>query len=165
KKRVWIASGVVDLFDASTNTAEGETGKGKWAPPDAEDVALALVQAMEEEFEVLLEDDSVDAVAADVVRLWAAASEEGRWGEGEVLVGEWEERVERIKGKEVDVRIVDETGGEDGSGGEWESEDGEGGEKEAPMLVDAEKKDEDPQGPVVDEDGFTMVQKKGRGRR
>ena len=47
-----------------------------------------------------------------------------------------------------------------------EDEEGESGsgseDEEVPQLVEAERPR---QGPVVDEDGFTLVQGKGKGRR
>lgn len=47
---------------------------------------------------------------------------------------------------------------EDGSDSEGEAMDAEGGE-------DMDMDDAPPAGPVVDEDGFQVVQRKGRGRR
>jgi pre-rRNA-processing protein TSR2 len=143
-KRRWLASELVDAFDPE--------------PQDAEYVALMLAQVLEDEFGASIEDGSVEAVAADVV---------GLWGAGEDTVREWERKAEGARGKRVDVReVVDEDGDEDEEGWEDEGdEDGDDEDDEAPQLSGAAS---DPQQrpskaePVVDEDGFTLVQK---GRR
>ncbi|KAN0140101.1 Pre-rRNA-processing protein TSR2 domain containing protein [Lactarius tabidus] len=143
-KRRWLASELVDAFDPE--------------PQDAEYVALMFAQVLEDEFGASIEDGSVEAVAADVV---------GLWGAGEDTVREWERKAEGARGKRVDVReVVDEGGDEEEEGWEDEGdEDGDDEDDEAPQLSGAAS---DPQQrpskaePVVDEDGFTLVQK---GRR
>jgi pre-rRNA-processing protein TSR2 len=142
-KRRWLASELVDAFDPE--------------PQDAEYVALMLAQVLEDEFGASIEDGSVEAVAADVV---------GLWGAGEDTVREWERKAEATKGKKVDVReVVDEDGDKEDEEG-WEDEgDEDGDEDEAPQLLgaagDPQQTPSKPE-PVVDEDGFTLVQK---GRR
>jgi len=151
-KRRWLASVLVDAFDH-----EQQQG----TPPDAEYVALMLAQVLEDEFGASIEDGSVEAIAEDIVQLWGA---------GEDAVREWERKADGARAKKVDVReVVDEDGGEDDGGedDEWEDEE-EGGdedEDEAPQLSqaagDPQQRPSKPE-PVVDEDGFTLVQK---GRR
>ncbi|KAI0250594.1 hypothetical protein BJV78DRAFT_1320225 [Lactifluus subvellereus] len=115
-------------------------------------IALMLAQALEDEFEAEFEDGSVEGVAADIV---------GLWGAGEDVVREWERKAEGARGKSVDVQeVVDD---ED----EWEDEESEGdggGSDEAPQLISAPVDEQRPAKPkpVVDQDGFTLVQK---GRR
>ena len=142
-KRRWLASELVDAFDPE--------------PQDADYVALMLAQVLEDEFGASIEDGSVEAVAADVV---------GLWGAGEDTVREWERKAEGARGKRVDVREVVDKGGDGEDEEEWEDEGVEDGdEDEAPQLLGEAS---DPQQrpsktePVVDEDGFTLVQK---GRR
>jgi pre-rRNA-processing protein TSR2 len=140
EKRRWLASEVVDAFDSA--------GRSTSILPDAEYVAVMLAQALEDEFDALFEDGSVEGVAADVVALWGA---------GEDVVREWERKVEGARGKKVDVQeVVDD---ED----EWEDEESEEGEDEAPQLIPtaAEVQRREKSTPVTDEDGFTFV-KKGR---
>jgi pre-rRNA-processing protein TSR2 len=144
EKRRWLASEIVDAFDSASSTS---------MLPDAEYVAAMLAQALEDEFDALFEDGSVEGVAADVVALWGA---------GEDVVREWERKVEGARGKKVDVQeVVDD---ED----EWEDEESEEGEDEdadeAPQLMPtaAEVRRREKPTPVTDEDGFTLVQK---GRR
>ena len=123
---------------------------------------MMLAQALEDEFDASFEDGSVEGVAADVV---------GLWGAGEDVVGEWERRAEAVRGKKVDVRVQEAVGDEDGDGDEDEWEDEESGEEDAdadvaPQLIQAAAAAE-VQGvakpkPVIDEDGFTLVQKARR---
>lgn len=119
---------------------------------------------MEDEFDVVLEDESHISVARDLCALWSASK-----SLNEAPIKDWESRADKASGRKVDVQVeskvkhVDEQGNEieedesDDDEGEWEDEEGEA---EAPQLVDREKRE-----PVVDEDGFTLVQGKGKGRR
>ncbi|KAI0059364.1 hypothetical protein BV25DRAFT_1829163 [Artomyces pyxidatus] len=141
-KRTWLASLLVDAFETEDPT------------PDAEYVALALLQAMEDEFDAVLEDGSADAVARDVVQLWGAAAA------GNVQeIASWEARAEGVRGKKVQVEIVQ------GDEEEWEDEGESESDDEAPQLVGQPASSSTKPEPVVDEDGFTLVQSKGKGRR
>jgi pre-rRNA-processing protein TSR2 len=159
QKRRWLASEIVDMFEqhrqqkrltpspspAHTHSPSTPTTTTLLSP-DAEYVTLMLVQVLEDEFDASFEDGSVEAVAADIV---------GLWGAGEDVVREWERRAEGARGKNVDVQeVVDD---ED----EWEDEESQGDVDEAPRLmsvVDAQGHSKPK--PVVDEDGFTVVQKR-----
>ena len=164
EKRRWLASEIVDAFDGDDDeppSADMDVdmdahahGKKKKSTLDAKDVALMLAQALEDEFDASFEDGSVEAVAADIVALWGA---------GEDVVGEWERKAEGVRGKKVDVQevVADEDEWEDESG-EDEDEDADG----APQLMPADdaaqvQRPAKPK-PVIDDDGFTLVQK---GRR
>ncbi|KAH9065140.1 Pre-rRNA-processing protein TSR2-domain-containing protein [Lactarius deliciosus] len=146
-KQRWLVSELVDAFDQPQPTPT----------PDAEYVALMLAQVLEDEFGASVEDGSVEAVAADVVALWGA---------GEDVVREWERKAEGARAKRVDVReeVVDGDGDDDDDDeGEWEDEEED--DDEAPQLLraadDSQQRPSKPE-PVVDDDGFTLVQK---GRR
>ena len=171
EKRRWLASEIVNAFDGDgddddeppsadmdvdvdvdMSMSSRAHGKKKKSTPDAEYVALMLAQALEDEFDAAFEDGSVEAVAADIVALWGA---------GEDVVREWERKAEGVRGKKVDVQeVVDD---ED----EWEDESGEDDEDEdtVPQLMPADaaqvQRPAKPK-PVIDDDGFTLVQK---GRR
>jgi pre-rRNA-processing protein TSR2 len=160
QKRLWLASEIVDMFEQqqqqqqhqhqkqSTPSPSSTTTTTTTLIPDAEYVSLMLVQVLEDEFDASFEDGSVEAVAADIV---------GLWGAGEDVVREWERRAEGARGKSVDVQeVVDD---ED----EWEDEESEGDvDDEAPRLMSAAVDAPGPSKPkpVVDEDGFTLVQKR-----
>ncbi|KAI0676647.1 Pre-rRNA-processing protein TSR2-domain-containing protein [Trametes maxima] len=142
QKRTWIASVLVDDFEEQDPA------------PDADFVEDRLLQVMADEFDAILEDGSAEAVARDVVRLWEEVGA-GRTA----LLGEFEERADRLKGKKVEVEEVA------GDGSDWEDEsdeeDEEEGEEQPPQLIERPAKEE----PEVDEDGFTTVKGKGRSHR
>jgi pre-rRNA-processing protein TSR2 len=111
-----------------------------------------LAQVLEDEFDATFEDGSVEAVAGDIVALWGA---------GEDVVGMWERKAEGVRGKTVDVR--EEVGSdEDGDEDEWEDEEsGEEGEGAPQLMLAAAAEVQRPARPkpIIDEDGFTLVQK------
>ena len=145
-KRRWLASEIVDAFDSSSSSSNGD---GSTPTPDAEYIALMLAQVLEDEFDATFEDGSVEAVAADIVALWGA---------GEDVVGQWERKAEGARGKKIDVR--EEVGNDED---EWEDEesDEDREEDEAPQLIPAAAEVQRPAKPkpITDEDGFTLVQK------
>jgi pre-rRNA-processing protein TSR2 len=156
EKRLWLASEIVEAFENNTNTSSNKksdlTMMTTTTPtPDAGYIALMLAQVLEDEFDATFEDGSVEAVAEDIVALWGA---------GEDVVGMWERKAEGVRGKKVDVR--EEVGSDED---EWEDEEsGEEGEEVAPQLVPAAAAAEvqrpaRPTKPIIDEDGFTLVQK------
>jgi pre-rRNA-processing protein TSR2 len=161
-KRTWLASVLVDAFESQTPT------------PDTLFVEDTLLQVMSDEFETVLEDGSAEAVAEDVVKLWEDACVGHAAG-----VEELERRVAALGGR--GVQAVQAPGGcdddddsDDGEEDEEEEEDGEDGGEDDAIDEDAAENNEVPQligqhvqartEPVVDEDGFTLVQAKSRQR-
>ncbi|PBK95362.1 hypothetical protein ARMGADRAFT_1045357 [Armillaria gallica] len=144
EKRTWLASAVVDTFEAQST------------PPDDQYIEEILLQVMADEFETQIEDGSTEPVAVDIAQLW----EQCHVGQ-DALVRKFEDAAEKSKGKKTDVP---QTSGDDE---EWEDDDGsdESGEEEemdddpVPQLLNHRQKEE----PEIDEDGFTLV--KGKGRR
>ncbi|KAF8844792.1 hypothetical protein BDN67DRAFT_894200 [Paxillus ammoniavirescens] len=146
EKQRWLAGVIVDQFEESI-------------PPGEDDIEELLLQIMSDEFEVVLEDDSGAAVSKDIVKLFRFVCT----GD-DTLVEELEAQAERIKGKTPQYEVGA------GSGSDWEDDDDEDGESESeggqgegdvPQLLDRSGgggREE----PEVDEDGFTMVKKKGR---
>lgn len=153
QKRTWIVSVIVDAFDP----AESQEN------PDEYYVEDMLLQMMADEFDTVLEDGSAEAVAKDIMKLWANIS----IPVGVQLIDEWEAQVQKMKGKKIaSQKVVDETietDGESGSSdGEDEDDDMEG--DEAPRLVERREPKEREE-PEVDEDGFILVKGKGKGNR
>ena len=154
EKRRWLASEIVDVFDNDNDKNDGDSPLLAPPPPvDAEYIASMLMQVLEDEFDATFEDGSVEAVAEDIVALWGA---------GEDVVGMWERKAEGARGKKVDVR--EEVGSdEDEDEDEWEDE--ESGDEGAPQLVPAAaaevQRPARPK-PIIDDDGFTVVQKARR---
>lgn len=142
-KRDWLCGAISDMLNDRPET-------------DAEDLEDVLIQVMNDEFEVMVDDESAGNVAAEIMEFKAQTAR----GEFEAIQQLWEtwQRKGQEKAsaasmfKKVDVRDEDqETDEED----EDEEEDVEMGE--APTLVRAPREKVEPE---VDEDGFTMVKKK-----
>jgi pre-rRNA-processing protein TSR2 len=166
QKQRWLAGVITDEFEASLPPPSASlTALDSFhAPvhpshtltePDTEYIETMLLQILDDEFEVALEDGSAFDVARDVLRLWNDAKE-GKDG----YVKDLEMQVDWMKGKMPQYEI------EAGSGSDWEDsdddEDGSGSDDEdygkevVPQLLDHAKK-----APQTDEDGFTIVKRKG----
>ena len=112
---------------------------------------------MADEFDAVLEDDSAAAVARDIVKLFEAVR-----ADDETFVKELEVQADKVKGKVPKYEEGVGSGSESGS--EWEDDDegeDEIEEEAIPQLLNHSEPQmrEEPQ---VDEDGFTLVTKKGR---
>ncbi|KAF7965773.1 hypothetical protein HWV62_41968 [Athelia sp. TMB] len=144
QKRTWIASEIVDAFEEQNPV------------PDDQYIEEMLLQIMEDEFSANLEDGSGETVAKDIVLLWESA----QGGKSDVMA-RFEEQAEKLKGKKPQVQE------EIGSGSDSDDEDDDmdqGSDEEAPELLDHSEKPTK-QEPQIDEDGFTLVPSKGKGRK
>ncbi|KZT53362.1 hypothetical protein CALCODRAFT_440201 [Calocera cornea HHB12733] len=148
-----FASEIVELFAAAKGQGPGE-----------EDVEDLLLQVMDEEYETLVEDDSAEGIARGLITSWRGLADPS----AEAAVKLLEEQADRAGRTKLQVQRreeVEETSedGEDEGEGEGEGV-GEGDmdvemtTEEAPQLVERTERAE----PVVDDDGFTLVQKKVR---
>jgi pre-rRNA-processing protein TSR2 len=167
-KKTWIASTLIDESESRIPILPNSTPptidpKSAEDPPlDQDEIADLLNQMMSDEFDANIEDGSIDLIAGDVVRLWRDIIRPGVVS-AEDTVGALERKALEIRKKGVQaqkggelVEVEGDSGSDDGSGS------GSGDEMdvdEAPQLVPKEKEKVEP---VVDEDGFTMVQGKGR---
>ena len=174
-KRDWFAGAISDLitpkFDVNpTTTKVSKVGKAQLE--DVGDLEQVLEQVMGDEFEVVVDDGSIEMVAR---RIWAGRERILRGDLDEVrrLHGEWREsggkgkavfqRGEDDEGRETDWdEDDDEDGSGEGEGEEWngfQDRDGDAQMDEAPRLVDVLKEKPEPE---VDEDGFTKVTRRKR---
>ncbi|KAF8554657.1 hypothetical protein OG21DRAFT_1484484 [Imleria badia] len=172
EKQRWLAGVLVDQFEpfilaptpdpASVSSRTGSIGSGSVSepPPDNVYVEELLLQIMADEFDVTLEDDSAAAVARDIVKLFEAVCAGDK-----TFVKELEIQADVVKGKvpKYEMRVGSASEGESGS--EWEDDDDEGeaeseGESVPQLLNHSEPRTREE--PEVDDDGFTMVKKKGR---
>ena len=148
-KRAWLAGAVADLFADRPAT-------------DAADVEELLLQALEDEFEVVLEDGSEREVAAAVERL-RRETEAGEFGGVEALWRGWRERggAQRVKGVSAGgAEGEGEDGDDDDDEEDSEEEDDEDVEvDDAPALVSSARRLPEPE---VDDDGFTKVARRKR---
>ncbi|KAI0786526.1 Pre-rRNA-processing protein TSR2-domain-containing protein [Abortiporus biennis] len=144
EKRTWLASVIVDTFEEEDTL------------PDAPYVETMLLQVLDDEFDLVLEDDSAEQIAKDVMQLWAAAQ-----ANNTAIIIELEEKAEKLSKKKVEVQIQ---GPEEGDDEDWESES-EGDEEEAPTLLDSGRTQRQKPEVEVDEDGFTTVKGKGQNHK
>ncbi|WVO17201.1 hypothetical protein L204_104893 [Cryptococcus depauperatus] len=174
EKKTWIASIIIDEFESratylpapvsdasgpSVPTPPGPTidpADATDPPLDQDDLIDLLTQIMEDEFEARLEDGSIEGVASDIVRLWKGLFTEQS---PEAAVESLERRAQEVKKSGVQAskgaQAEDDDSSSEGDEGDMEV-DGE----EAPQLVQRENMER--QEPVVDDDGFTLVQKSRR---
>jgi len=120
---------------------------------------------MSDEFESNIEDGSIDAVAADIVRLWRDILQPATGAQPSTVVDALERKAAEVKGKGIQATkgagLQNENGEED-SDSEWDDESEDGMEvDEAPQLAPVERERVEP---VVDDDGFTLVQPKTKKR-
>lgn len=137
-KRDWFAGAISTLFEQNPAT-------------DRDDLVVFLLQVMQDEFDVMVEDESEEEVAGDILGLRRKVWGEGERGVYEALVQRW-----RGRGKmKVELREVEE------EEGEWSDEDEieEGGEdvEMGGMEEEAPKEKKEKPLPEIDEDGFEKV--------
>lgn len=148
-KRDWLAGAISDLF--ATNQLR-----------DVEDLEDVLEQVMSDEFEVVVDDGTLEEVAQAI---WKGRERvlDGDGGEVKVLLDLWEKKkgksVVATAGAEVNQETDDEADEEDN---EWNGFGNHNRQTdvdmdEAPALVDTTKPTKMKPVPEVDEDGFTKV--------
>lgn len=142
QKRRWLSSVIVDAFE-------------ELQAPNEEYVEEILLQVMEDEFEVSLEDGSAQLVARDIVKLW----HEVNAGSLDALL-KLESQAVLHSGKRVEVV----EGPADDSDWEDESDSAEEAQSGEEIVLQPAEQPVSKVPPTVDEDGFTLVQRKGKGR-
>jgi pre-rRNA-processing protein TSR2 len=170
EKKTWIASTLIDEFESRApvvasssdpNSSIIDPKSAEDPPLDQDEIGDLLNQMMSDEFDANIEDGSIDLVSGDIVKLWKDLVRPGVITPEEV-VGALERKAAEIRGKGVQAQkggdLVEVDEDDDSASGSESGEDGMDVD-EAPQLVPREKEKEEP---VVDEDGFTLVQSKGR---
>jgi pre-rRNA-processing protein TSR2 len=175
-KKTWIASTIIDEFEsrasylpspsssAPSDVADPATANDP--PLELDDLADLINQMMSDEFESNIEDGSIDAVAADIVRLWRDILQPATGAQPSTVVDALERKAAEVKGKGVQATKgagLQNADGEEDSDSEWDDESDEDGMEvdEAPQLAPVERERVEP---VVDDDGFTLVQPKNKKR-
>ncbi|KAE8354682.1 Pre-rRNA-processing protein TSR2-domain-containing protein [Aspergillus coremiiformis] len=146
-KRDWLCGAISDMLRERAET-------------DAEDLEDVLIQVMNDEFDVVVDDESAGPVAAEIMEV-KALTERGEFGPIQQM---WEEWRMKGQGKGGDVvagfRRVEDEDQDDEEEEEEEEEEGEDFDMgEAPALVSVSREKVEPE---VDEDGFTKVVGKKR---
>lgn len=134
--RDWLGGEIVSLFENDPET-------------EMIDVETRLLNVMEDEFQVIVDDESAFEVAEQIMRLRRDCGK-GRFAEVEAMRERWE----RQGGKDIRVQVVEggEQGDTDGSSSDEDSEDDDGDVEMGEAPVPKEKV-----APEIDEDGFTKV--------
>ncbi|EEB07272.1 rRNA processing protein Tsr2 [Schizosaccharomyces japonicus yFS275] len=135
-KRDWMAGAVFDFITANPDV-------------EADDVEEIILQILTDEFSADVEDDSAYELATDLVSLWKSSQEDDF------------EPIRKLH-ETVGKKLLEKMESEGGAGaGSSETANAEA----TPELVeapDAQEQSQQQQDPVVDDDGFTMVQRKRR---
>lgn len=156
-KRDWLGGVIADLFSERPDT-------------DQEDVEDVLLQVMGDEFEVQVEDGSETEVAAQIMRT-RVECERGEFGNVRDMYRAWEERKGRPLSLPNEMQFARNAGQEDEN--DEEDESGEDGEEADVNMEDAHemipdlvpaRKEAKRSDPEIDEDGFTKVVGKRKGR-
>ena len=155
-KREWFAGAMSDLFPTPTSPSNAPT-------PELEDVEERLLQIMDDEFEVVVDDDSSLEVAEGIMRLWGECMA-GDFGGVRRLQEEFEGRGARGGERQMFTAgaVVDQdTDGDSVDGEDWEGdeEDGDVEMGDAPPQLVSRREREAPE---VDDEGFTTVRRRGR---
>ncbi|SCV04842.1 LANO_0G12882g1_1 [Lachancea nothofagi CBS 11611] len=155
EKRDWVTAIIVDLF---------KTGR-------VVDVALieeTLLYAMMDEFETNVDDDSALPIAAQILEIYKQCDAQN-FSNVEMLYEEWTEK-QKSKQADREVQIGGDPWNPDVSDNENDDEDDEdeSDQDHARLVQDDDgdvNMDDEKVEPVVDEDGFELVQKKNRRAR
>lgn len=143
-KRDWLCGAISEMLNDRPET-------------DAEDLEDVLIQVMNDEFDVVVDDESAAAVATQIMDMKAQTGR-GEFTGIQEMWEDWQRKSQqksaaaglfkKVEAKDEDQETDDEVDEEDA--GDVEMDD-------APALVRAPREKVEPE---VDEDGFTMVKKK-----
>lgn len=145
EKRDWITAIIVDLFKMEKVV---ETIL----------IEETLLYAMVDEFDTNVEDDSAVFIANGIIELYKQCQALD-YSTVESLYLAWQEKQKNKSNKRV-VQVKDDPLNPDISDSEDEEDYGEEESQDVDMDVD-EQQQTNPE-PIIDEDGFEVVQKKGR---
>lgn len=152
EKRDWITAIVVDLFN----------GKAV----DIELIEETILNAMADEFDVHVEDDSSLPIADKVIKVYRQCAEQDYTTVRQMFDAWQQKQNDRAqRAQQFAVNIQADPNNPDSSDDEDEDDEDEHHEH-VPQLQDddVEMGDAESQGPIIDDDGFELVQKKGKRR-
>ncbi|CDK24227.1 unnamed protein product [Kuraishia capsulata CBS 1993] len=149
EKRDWITGVVVDLFRDNKEL-------------DVFAIHEVLFNAMEDEFEVFVEDDTTVLVAHNIVNCYRDCARQD-YTKVQEMYARWQiKQANRSRNAVAHVHVEEDPENPESSDDE-EDEDHTGHEHAHDDDVDMDV--DEVKGPIVDEDGFTVVTKKGGRRR
>lgn len=149
-KRDWLCGAISDMINERPET-------------DAEDLEDVLGQVMNDEFDVVVDDESAVPVAAKIMEVRALVAR-GEFGPIQEMWETWQKKSQQKANNAAAAFKKVEAKDEDQETDAEEDDDDDGGNGdvdmgEAPALVRAPKEKPEPE---VDEDGFTKVVGKKR---
>lgn len=152
-KRDWLVGQIVDLFETTNYVGLFE-------------IQSRFLQVMNDEFDVVVEDDSELPIAMEVIDLYRDC-QKGDFAKIKELQAEFEEKERlRAQGKLPKAKIEIVKGDDDDDEEEDWSDEGDDDEEVPELKSQKDTEMEEAQkGPIIDEDGFELVTKKGRGKR
>lgn len=145
-KRDWLVGNVVEMFDDMYI--------------EAEDIEERLVGVMEDEFGTVIEDDSALPVGAKIITIYRECAKDD-FSTVDSLYKAFQEKEEKKKAGLIKPKKIEAV---DDDASEYSDTDDEEG-KPSNSSEDVEMEESEAQGPVIDEDGFELVQKKGKGKK
>ncbi|ODV84326.1 hypothetical protein CANARDRAFT_29207 [[Candida] arabinofermentans NRRL YB-2248] len=150
-KRDWISAIVIELFTTSKDL-------------DIIMIHELLFNSMEDEFDVLVQDDSTVIVAQNIIEVYKECCE-GKFARVHSMYQRWTEKEEyrQRTGLKKTVQVLEDPNNPDESDDDEEDEDEDDG-MDVDMADDSTTYTSNKTEPIVDDDGFTMVTKK-KGRR
>lgn len=148
-KRDWLVGSVVEMFEDSY--------------VEAEDIEDRLIGVMEDEFGTVIQDDSALPIGAKVISVYRECAK-GDFSTVDSLYKSYLEKEEKKKAGLITNKKV-ETVDDDASEYSGSEAEDNGDKKPTKESEDVEMKDSEPQGAIVDDDGFELVQKKGKGKK
>ncbi|KAI5961247.1 TSR2 [Candida pseudojiufengensis] len=148
EKRDWISGVIIDLF--SENKAV-----------DIQLIEETLLYAMVDEFDTEVDNDSALEIGALIMRFYKDVQLE-KYDSIEELYKKWNDK-KSLRVANSKVHIEEDPNNPDSSDDEEDDEE-ETEDIEMSNGDDMVIDKEEPKGPIVDDDGFELVQKKGRRR-
>ncbi|KAL6946981.1 hypothetical protein ACO0QE_001838 [Hanseniaspora vineae] len=147
EKRDWISTIVIELFQ-----------NNKFV--DVQMIEEVLLYAMVDEFETNVEDDSSLPIAAGIIEIWKHCAQND-YSIPQALYQAWTEKQKTQTGPRR-VEIVNDplngTDTSDESEDDYDDDEDMAVDQEGDLDMDQESKNE----PIIDDDGFELVQPKGR---
>ncbi|WWC66749.1 uncharacterized protein I206_100654 [Kwoniella pini CBS 10737] len=177
-KKTWLASILIDEFESRASIISNDNNNIPIIDPksinetplDFDEIFDLLNQIMSDEFDANLEDGSIELISNDLIKLWKDLL--NPLYNHLNLIENLEKQVFEIKKKGIKFSSLGQgQGGSNESQSEDEDEfededdsDIEMNEEEIPQLIDNQQQQQqikEKQEPIIDDDGFTLVQKKG----
>ena len=153
EKAEYLVSAICDNCDE-----QSAQQKQQISPPDAEDLEELIESYLSYEFNVRLEDESISYIAQRITSLWQTIFL-GDASSAQLAVEQLEHAKASLRGKKIAAQVQAQEGEDNVSSSDEADSDAPDAAGDHSMDVDDEPRHE---GPVVDEDGFTLVAKGSR---